>query len=98
MTEFYLLDMRCKPGPLSDDDGQCDGCPPPCRFTKHGAELMVWWGPNNSGYRARRSCPSLCRALTGSAASAAVIDGPGPVVINHSLMWDLLEPLAWTPA
>lgn len=24
-------------------------------------------------------------------------DGPGPVIINHSLMWDLLEPLAWMP-
>ena len=24
-------------------------------------------------------------------------DGPGPIVINHALMWDLLEPLAWIP-
>lgn len=24
-------------------------------------------------------------------------DGPGPIVINHSLMWDLLEAVAWMP-
>ena len=24
-------------------------------------------------------------------------DGPGPIVINHALIWDLLEPLAWIP-
>ena len=38
MSEFYLLDLRHKP---SWDKGQVAdiGCP-----------LMVWWGPNDSGY------------------------------------------------
>lgn len=136
--EFFLLDMRHKP--QTDDeywkrreDGTCEGCPPPCPHTKIGAELMVWWGPNDSGYanslahpwvgrytesRLREAGVSYCQLgkLTLAIPCEAVLplavprpdrfmghrgsfwcDGPGPVVINHSLMWDLLEPLAWIP-
>lgn len=129
--EFFLLDMRHKPA-ASDGCG-CDGCPSPCPHTKLGAELMVWWAPEDKGYgnslvhpwvgryseaRLREAGASYYQLgkLTLAIPCDAVLpfavprpdrfmgtvgsfwcDGPGPVVINHSLMWDLLEPLAWMP-
>ncbi len=132
--EFFLLDMRYKPevtpGACCDECGHHIDGPPP--LVKHGAELMVWWGPNNSGYGNSLVSPWVGRygesrlregasyyqlgTLTLAIPCEAVLpfalprpdrflgqlgsswcDGPGPVVINHSLLWDLLEPLAWTP-
>ena len=131
--EFFLLDLRHKPVPSEHDEcTDCEECPPPARFTKHGAKLMVWWGPNHSGYGNSLVHPWVGRyteahvrehtayfqlgKLTLALPCDVVLplavprpdrfcgvlgsfwcDGPGPVVINHSLMWDLLEPHAWMP-
>lgn len=36
--------------------------------------------------------PETCMGMPGK-----WCDGPGPSMVNHALMWDLLEPLAWIP-
>lgn len=121
--DFFLLDLRQKPELTTD-------CSP--RFTKLGAELMVWWAPNHKGYGNSLVHPWVgryteaqvrehaayyqlgkltlalpcevvlrfavpCPDRFGGTVGSRWCDGPGPIVINHSLMWDLLEPHAWMP-
>lgn len=115
-VEFYLLDLRYRPA---------ERCDPP----RADAPLMVWWGPNDSGYGNSLAPPWVGRysperiaahpdyyrlgermlAIPRDMAHRVAVpkpksrkgwgdwcDGPGPVVPNHSLVWDHLEDVAWS--